>query len=361
MVVRKAVKAASEGARVLYVAPITAQTDQFWEYANDWLAAAIAGGIIERNRQKRTLTFPSGGMIQARTGKRPDHLRGGWGDYIILDEFAYQDQAVWDKVCAPMLLDNDGTAIFISTPDKRNHFYYMYLQALENEDWAVFTFPSHENPHLSEDALEQLTEDMTDVDYRQEILAEFVPGVGAVFILDRADFVAQSSGDHTGHRIVAGLDWGRKQDYTALSVGCADCQRELYLGRINKVEYHIQRNFIANILQKGYNEVELLAEENAMGAPNIEQLRLDGLDVIPFATTNSSKATIVQALRLAFNQHDWKWLDTDYAMRELESFEMTISPSGLARYGAPEGLHDDTVMARMLMLHQANTGKLQFY
>ena len=98
-----------------------------------------------------------------------------------------------------------------------------------------------------------------------------------------------------------------------------------------------------------------------MGEPNIEQLRLDGIDVEPFNTTSSSKAVLVQALRLALTQHDWKWLDIEYATRELESFEMSILPSGVARYGAPEGLHDDTVMARMLMLHQAVTGKLQFY
>lgn len=363
MVVRKALKQASEGARVLYIAPITAQTDQFWEYACDWLDPAIAADLVKKNLQKRTLTFhQSGGRIEARTGKRPDHLRGGWGDYIILDEYAYQDSSVWEKVAAPMLADTDGTAIFISTPDKRNHFYHLYLKALENPDWAVFTFSSLENPHLSEQALEKLTEDMTDVDYRQEIMAEFVPGVGAVFILDPDDFVSHPVGDHAGHRIVAGLDWGRKQDYTALSVGCADCQQELELKRWNQYEYHVQRQFIAETLQKyDIMSVELLAEENSMGLPNIEQLRLDGIDVIPFATTNSSKATIVQALRLAFTQHDWKWLDTDYALRELESFEMTISPSGLARYGAPEGLHDDTVMARMLMLRQATQGVLQFY
>ena len=87
-----------------------------------------------------------------------------------------------------MLLDNNGTAIFISTPDKRNHFYHMYLLGLERDDWQVYTFSSHENPHLSEEALEQLTEDMTDVDYRQEILAEFVPGVGLCLFWIAADF-----------------------------------------------------------------------------------------------------------------------------------------------------------------------------
>jgi len=364
MVSRIAAKRAAEGRRVLYVAPVQAQTNALWDdYLVPWLAPAVGAGLIKKNEQKRTLTFNSGGRIEARTGHKPDHLRGGWGDYVILDEYAYQDPAVWDKVCSPMLLDTGGTALFISTPDKRNHFYHLYLKALADEDWAVFTFGSQENPYLSAEAFDLLTKDMTDVDYRQEILAEFVPGVGAVFILDQGDFYPGGEGaaEHKGHRIVAGLDWGRKQDFTVLSVGCADCQKELELHRTNQIEYHLQRQMIAKVLQNGYNEVELLAEENSMGLPNIEQLRLDGIDVIPFTTSNSSKGIIVQALRLAFTQHEWKWLDDPAAMRELESFEMTIAPSGIARYGAPDGLHDDTVMARMLMLRQATMGKLQFY
>ena len=136
--------------------------------------------------------------------------------------------------------------------------------------------------------------------------------------------------------------------------------QELELVSTNQIEYHHQREVVKSIISK-YNDVELLAEENSMGLPNIEQLRLDGIDVIPFTTTNSSKGIIVQALRLEFTQHNWKWLEDAKAWNELEAFEMTISPSGLARYGAPEGLHDDTVMARMLMLRQATQGQLQFY
>lgn len=361
MVARMIAKRAAMGRRQFYVAPVKKQTDAVWANLVKWLQPAISAGMIKKNENERTLHFLAADtIIECRTGHKPDHLRGGWGDDIYLDEYAYQNPEVWEKVCTPMLLDTGGTAVFISTPNMRNHFYYLYLKALDNPDWAVFTFSSMENPYLSSDAFTLLTEDMSDVDYRQEILAEFVPGVGAVFILDQADFAPAPGGDHRGHRIVAGLDWGRKQDFTVLSVGCADCMQELALLRTNQIEYHLQRELVKEAIRK-YNDIELLAEENAMGLPNIEQLRLDGIDVTPFATTNSSKATIVQALRLAFNQHDWKWLDDPIAMRELESFEMTISPSGLAKYGAPEGLHDDTVMARMLMLHQANTGKLNFF
>jgi len=360
MVSRKALHEAQAGRKVLYIAPVAAQTDAFWENCTDWLGDAVLVGLVKKNETKRRIDFvETGGRIEARTGSKPDHLRGSYGDYIILDEYAYQAEEVWAKVCQPMLLDNNGTAVFISTPNLRNHFYHLYLKARDNPEWAVFTFSSLDNPHLSEDALETMLEDMTDVDYRQEILAEFVPGVGAVFTVRPTDFYPASDKApfiHEGHRLVAGLDWGQKEDYTALSVGCATCQKEISLHRMKQVDYPTQREFIKAILEP-FGNVELLAESNSMGQPNIEALWQDGVEVMPFATSNSSKAGIVQGLRLCFAQEAWKWVDDRDAWLELEAFEMKISRSGLQQYGAPEGLHDDTVMARALMLHQATIGR----
>jgi len=44
---------------------------------------------------------------------------------------------------------------------------------------------------------------------------------------------------------------------------------------------------------------------------------------------------------------------------ELEAFEATKTPSGLIRYAAPEGMHDDTVMALALAWHGAQRPKMQ--
>lgn len=372
MVARMISHRAALGRRQFYVAPVKRQTDAVWDNLKEFLQPAIQAGLIKKNENERTLLFyTSGALVECRTGHKPDHLRGGWGHDIYLDEYAYQDPVIYEKVCLPMALDKNGTIVFISTPDFRNHFYTLYLKALDNPRWAVFTFSSLDNPFLSEEALEAMIEDMTENDYKAEILAEFLPGVGAVFILDPDDFynpvpdLAARIKPHKDHRLIAGLDWGRKQDYTVFCVGCADCETELVLMRTNEIMYHYQREMIADILQickeVKTTQVEILAEENSMGLPNIEQMQLDGIDVEGFTTNNSSKAIIVQALRLAFQQHSWKWIHDPIAWNELEAFEMSITGSGLAKYGAPEGLHDDTVMARMLMLHQALTGKLQYY
>ena len=84
-----------------------------------------------------------------------------------------------------MLLDRNGDAVFIYTPpslrsrsvtkaDDPMHAAKMFSEAKRDETgrWAAFHFTSHDNPYISEAALEEITLDMTSMAYRQEILAE---------------------------------------------------------------------------------------------------------------------------------------------------------------------------------------------
>jgi hypothetical protein len=77
----------------------------------------------------------------------------------------------------------------------------------------------------------------------------------------------------------------------------------------------------------------------------IEQLQRDGLKVKPFLTTNASKSEAVEALALAFERNEIRIPNDPVLIGELQAFEAKPLPSGLMRYAAPEGGHDDTVLA----------------
>jgi len=74
-------------------------------------------------------------------------------------------------------------------------------------------------------------------------------------------------------------------------------------------------------------------------------LQADGLPVAGFLTTGPSKAGIIQGLALAFERETIRIPNDPVLIGELQAFEGSRSPSGNMRYGAPAGLHDDTVMA----------------
>jgi hypothetical protein len=99
-------------------------------------------------------------------------------------------------------------------------------------------------------------------------------------------------------------------------------------------------------LSERYNNATVIPEANSMGGPNIEELQAMGVNVIQaFNTTNATKAEAVHALELAFEQQTIGILDDPVQTAELLAYQGEKLPSGLMRYGAPEGMHDDTVMA----------------
>jgi hypothetical protein len=80
----------------------------------------------------------------------------------------------------------------------------------------------------------------------------------------------------------------------------------------------------------------------------IEQLRKTNLPFRPFDTTNQTKKALIDRLILAFENSELSILPDPVLIGELQAFQATKLPSGQLRYAAPEGQHDDTVMALAL-------------
>lgn len=348
---RVSIQRACKGKRVLLSSTTQDQADTFWEKCRSWLGPAVEAGVIQKNESRRILTFPGGGRIKVKTASDADTLRGDYADFLVLDEAALLDPAAWHEVAAPMLLDNDGEAWLISTPRLRNWFFQLYQKGLGDDPrWFSAHFTSFDNPYLSRAALDDIIRDMTAQAYRQEILAEFLEGEGAVFRNIEACLHAPPTtpAEHTGHDVYFGIDWGQKNDFTAVSGFCKTCWREVFLDRFNQIGWSLQRGRLVAKRDEWKPEL-ILAEENSIGSPNIEALQLENIPVRPFTTTAQSKPPLIQSLALAFERTEAQWLSDPVGKFELEAYESKISTqTGRVSYGAPEGMHDDTVIARAL-------------
>jgi hypothetical protein len=262
----------------------------------------------------------------------------------------------WNLVIRPMLVDLKGSAWFASTPNRDSglHFKNLYNLAKGGEpDWAWWHFTSYDNPYLDRAELDGLKTSMTDEAYRQEIMAEFIEGEGAVFRNIRTAHNAPRDDrpeNHHSHSIVAGVDWGKQNDYTAISIGCVSCRREVVLDRFNQIDYEFQAQRLLQLFHNWHVNYALV-ELNSIGQPMFERLQRSGVPATGFETTGSSKPPLIEALALALEQATPQWLGHEWAIAELEAYERRVNPStGHPTYSAPEGLHDDTVMARALML-----------
>jgi hypothetical protein len=116
------------------------------------------------------------------------------------------------------------------------------------------------------------------------------------------------------------------------------------LDRSNRVDYVVQCDRL-RALHDLWRPKQIIAEQNSIGQAVIEQLMRDGLRIQPFTTTNASKAQAIEALALAFERGDIRILNEAVLVSELAAYQAERLPSGLMRYGAPSGQHDDCVMA----------------
>lgn len=362
-----ATSAALTGHQILWGAPTYDQVRIAWDMVR-------RADVAEMTQMRMTADFPGGGRIIFRSLDDPDNARGHGADGAIFDEVGYIKERAYYEMVSPMLAERQDSFFWgMGTPNGRNWFWREFAGAREAgegswqvptvgcriEDGRLIRVPNPlENPDIAFSEIERLYQTLPNMAFRQEIMAEFLEGEGAVFRNIRACLNAPtnpSPADHEGHYMVAGLDWGRMIDSTAISIGCVDCRQEVALDRFTQVDFATQRMRIKAAVDKW--GADILAESNSIGQPNIEALREGGVTVDGFETTATTKAPLIQSLALAFEKQEWQWLPDELAALELEAYEMSVNPiTYRPTFGAPEGMHDDTVIARALVVRKSAGG-----
>ena len=182
----KALRAFRDGKRVLYAAPTIQQVEAFWYEICRALREPIDAGVLKKNESEHSIELPGTKQaIRAKTAWNADSLRGDYADLLILDEYQMMSENAWNDVGQPMLLDNNGDAVFLFTPpsllstgvSKANdprHASKLFKQAQADTTglWEAIHFTSHDNPFISHEALGIITTGMSLDSYRREIMAE---------------------------------------------------------------------------------------------------------------------------------------------------------------------------------------------
>lgn len=118
--------------------------------------------------QDMMIKFTNGSTWQVVGSDNYDSLMGSPPVGIVFSEYALSKPSAWGFL-RPILLENGGWAIFISTPRGRNHFYRIHQHAESNENWFAQTLPVSESNVFSDEQRES---------ERAEYVAEFGPDLG---------------------------------------------------------------------------------------------------------------------------------------------------------------------------------------
>lgn len=169
---------------VWYIAPTFQQgKDTQWHLLKE-MCKDVTESTLENTA---CITLKNGRRIQIKGSDRPDTLRGVGLSYAVLDEFAFMKPEVWELIISPTLTEVKGSALFIGTPDGKNHFFDLWdnsNKGASGDDWKAFHFNSTDNPFLPQDEIEKKKNSMSVEAYNQEFAASFSSAGSGAFKLE---------------------------------------------------------------------------------------------------------------------------------------------------------------------------------
>ncbi len=177
------IKAAMEKKQTIYyILPTYAQAKKIiWEgMTKDGIRFIdfIPKEIIEKKSESDlSIRFTSGSYLQLLGSDNYDRLVGTNPSICVFSEFALQNPNGWNFI-RPILAENNGTAIFISTPRGKNHFFDIYQLGKENEDWFCEKLTVSDTHAISLQAIEkERLSGMSDELIEQEFYCSFAIGI----------------------------------------------------------------------------------------------------------------------------------------------------------------------------------------
>lgn len=165
----------------------------------DYIPEAL---IESKNSQELKIRLKNGSLIALVGSDNYDALMGSNPRGCVFSEYALQDPRAYQYI-RPILLANDGWAIFISTPRGKNHLYDLFNIAKELPSWFVWRLTVDETKHISREAIERerieglISEDLIQQEYYcfpagQQVLTSL--GSKSIEAINPNDLVVSHSG-----------------------------------------------------------------------------------------------------------------------------------------------------------------------
>lgn len=338
------------------------------------LVRELGQDIIEPKKADATINLPTlDSRIQFFHGQKPESLEGEGTAGNLIDEAAKQKEEVYHAAKTTTTFTR-GLVGGFSTPKGKNWFYKRCMAAKEEMERAAFEkrpprmifihAPSYANPGVLPETIEEMRKTMTDRLFRQYVQAEFLDD-GSVFaflsdafgrVIDFSREDVWYASTHESKSIYVGADWAKQVDYSVFTA-LNEQGRLVGYKRFNKVAYPEQVGALFAFCQEVKSRSVLIgchvvAEHDKTGVgeaiDDIIRGADHGIDIVGIRWTNQLKETYVNDLVLSFEERAISLPPWETLRFELESFELTTSPTGRVVYGAPEGMHDDTVMSLVL-------------
>lgn len=327
------------------------------------------------SRSELVIDLVTGVRLEFRSADVPDNLRGDGVKFMVVDEPSMMPEPVWAECLRPTLADSNGDAVFLYTPKGKAHWTYrLYIRGLDEVRdtgaYRTFRFGVEDAVFIPATEVEQARQDMPKRAFDQEFNALFLEGSGVVFEDINGRLWTGALGLPAGHGVAIGVDWAKKHDWTVFWAMDADTGLALEVLRFQKLSYVRQVELLKDFAQKWHDRSRgALAgcfDQTGVGegvGDIMAEASLPGVwEGLTF--TNQTKKVLVEEGIVAWDSGKL-WWPSDWesqpamrrAMHEHELFSLNVTPGGNVQYSAPDGEHDDCVVAGLL----ANRARRQLH
>lgn len=331
---------------VYWVSPTQSQASKVYKQMLEMLIKTPVVKSYKGSMGDTEILLTNDSIVKFRSAAQEDSLRGETIDYLITDEAAFVKESVFSEILLPMLNVRGKKCLVISTPKGKNWFFNQIQRGKKGDaTYKSFKFTSLDNPHASKIVIGIAKDNLPDALFRQEYLGEFIDSsaifenVNELACLDR-QLKPLADGSYW-----MGIDIALKDDYTVITV--IDKNNDaIWYDRFNHVTApQLKQRIIESV--NLWNPRKILIEENNQGLPIIDDLKHTHKinNIVGFKTTSTSKQEIVNNLINAFSSKKIRVPNDDIYKSELETFTMTISPTGQPKFAAANGFHDDIPMS----------------
>jgi phage FluMu gp28-like protein len=241
--------------------------------------------------------------------------------------------------------------LFIFTPKgKVSWIYELWCKATDDQQYRRYHLTVDETDLIPKQEVDALRKDLPQRVFAQEFLGSFEESAASVF---KGIQQCISGGIEQYRRektYVTGVDLAKVDDFTVLTTICREDRHVVAQERFNQIDWAIQKERILAHCDK-YKSMAVV-DATGVGSPIVEDLQRQGLSVLPFQISSTSKKELIERLMVSIEQRLITFpKELTTLIEELGIYAYEVSDHGNIRFSAPEGAHDDTVISLALAVY----------
>jgi len=346
----------------VWIAPSYMKSKVGFRYIKYMLPNVKGIKIVESRLE---ITLPNGTFIKFLHGKDAEAtIEGEAVDRFVVDETSKLEQQLWFSLFTT-ISQTGGIGIITGSPRGFTWYYELYLKAVNGDPFFChLTLRSVDSPFVKREIVEQARKIMPKHLFDQYYLGKFT-STSSVFgdIENMFDdqlkcnpetvFWINPDKEKRKKESITGWDIAKHVDYSVFYTISLDGELIGYY-RFRKVKYTDQVKRLKSYFEKYFNESDKMLRYDKTGVGSAIEDLLSEEDIDASITgvvfSQASKQEMVTITTMALDSGWHKAPRIERIAHEFTALTVKVTKSGLFSYCAPDGDHDDVVMAAILAI-----------